>query len=289
MRDMKSLKVLIVGLGQIGGSIGYDLVADQIVAEVIGYDKNPEISRRAVDLNIIHRAAVSLKSEIPLVDLVILTAPIRQIIDLIPLICSAIDASGAVLDMAGTKMAIFDAVARSGRAVHYIGGHPLAGNEKRGLEAAARHKFYNRIVTLTPFDRKNDEEWFYTVMHLVTRLGARPLSISAEEHDRLIALTSHLPYALALSLMGMAADLRGKNNNFQHLIGGSFHGATRVAASAPDLTLDMFLTNRKNIATALDEMIDRLSRLKSMIQSGDEASLMELINSARRDHNSFTG
>jgi prephenate dehydrogenase len=285
MKKPIDLKVLIVGLGQIGGSIGLDLVEQGLVAQVTGYDKDPFVANRAVDQNVIHKAATSLEEEISRSDLVILAAPIREIIKLIPTVCNVIDDSSAILDMAGTKVEILEAVSKCGCAVNYIGGHPLAGSEKIGLDAAERQKFAGRTFVLTPSESVS-KDWLDTVMHLISMLGAKPMIMSAEEHDRLIALTSHLPYALSLALMQMFAECKESNHNVGNLAAGSFKSATRVAGSSPELTLDMFLTNRDNITIVLDDIISHLSALKDIIQSGDEASLSELIRSVAKDHES---
>jgi prephenate dehydrogenase len=212
MKKLNELKVLIVGLGQIGGSIGLDLVEQGVVAEVVGFDKNPAVSREAVAQNVIHRAAHSLEEAIRKSDLVILAAPIREIIRLIPAVCESLSESAAILDTAGTKGEILDIVSKCGRRVNYVGGHPMAGDERSGLESAQRGKFVGCTFILTPSE-DTDQEWFYTVMHLITRLRAKPVMMSAEEHDRLIALTSHLPYALSLALLNTAAGATNGQNN----------------------------------------------------------------------------
>lgn len=287
MKKLKELKILIVGLGQIGASIGLGLVEKERVAEVIGYDTDPSAIRQAFMNKVITRKAKSLESELDRADLVILAAPIRAIIEMIPTVCAGINDSAAVLDVAGTKTEIFDAVSRCGRKVNYIGGHPMAGDERRGIESAEPHKFVGRPFILIPFSREVDEEWLYTIMHLLTKLRAKPIIMSAEEHDRLIARTSHLPYAVSLALMQTIVGGGGSNGATKHLIGGSLISATRVAASSPELTLDMFMTNRGNIVSAVDEMITGLAELKEIIRSGNEGSLMNLIETACKTRRAF--
>lgn len=278
MRNLNELKVLIVGLGQIGGSIGIDLVARNLVARVTGYDIDPDIAQRAVNRKIVHGAVSSLEDGVRNSDLVILAAPIREIIKMMPRVCEVIDDSAAIMDMAGTKTEILKTVSRCGRPINYIGGHPMAGNENSGLQAVQRQKFRGRMFVLTQHDGSDSNEWLYTIMHLVTKIGGRPIVLSSEEHDKLIALTSHLPYLFALTLTRMAADRGETNCNVWNLAAGSFKSATRVAGSSTDLTLDMFLTNRANIGAVVDEMVADLMNLKRMIEAGDESSLKIMIN-----------
>jgi prephenate dehydrogenase len=284
MKDLSTLKVLIVGLGQIGGSIAIDLVERNLVAEVAGYDTVRSVIDQAFERNIITRKVESLKNEIGQADLIILAAPIRQIIKLVPLVIENLSESSAILDTAGTKNEVFAAVDRCKTIVNYFGGHPLAGNEHCGIDAAEGHKFEGKVFVVTPYADPPDDDWLNAIQKLLSGIGCKPVNMSAEEHDRIIALTSHLPYAVALTLMQLYTECDQTGDNLQHLIGGSFRSATRVAASSPELTLDMFLTNGGNIATMIDAMISQLLNLKTMIESGDITKLQTLIEGACESH-----
>ncbi len=277
MRKLEDLKILIVGLGQIGGSIGIDLVDKKLAAWVSGFDKNPAVAKKAVERKVVHEVVDSLDEAVKYSNLVILAAPIREIVKMIPEVCAAIDSSAAILDMAGTKTEILRTVRQCGRPVNYFGGHPMAGTENIGLASAQPGLFRGRKFILTPM-AGSDRDWQKTIMELLNALEAKPLLMAAEEHDRLIALTSHLPYVLSLALMGTASNWEKSDEKLREMAAGSFHSATRVAASSPDLTLDMFLTNQGNISTVVDEMMDRLQEIKAMVESGDEALLRELIS-----------
>jgi prephenate dehydrogenase len=270
------LKVLIVGLGQIGGSIGIDMIRNDLVNEVIGFDVDETTVAEALRRRAINSAALSLKDGVNRADLIILATPIRKIIELIPHVVSFANHEVAIMDVAGTKTEIFKALADIPEPVNYISTHPLAGNEKTGITAAGEWKFRGVDFILVPANGTEDK-WIETVTLIIRSLGAQPLIMTAEKHDRLIAITSHLPYIFSLALTDLAVKYGQTNPHIWNLIGGSFKSATRVAVSSPDLTLDMFLTNKKELGTIVDELIDELRLIKEKIQNGDESLLKRMI------------
>lgn len=272
------LKVLIVGLGQIGGSIGIDLIRNELVAEVLGFDVEETTVAEALRRQAINSAALSLKDGVNRADLIILATPIRKIIELIPHVVSFANHEVGIMDVAGTKTEIFAALAAlpDHPPINYISTHPLAGNEKAGITAAEQGKFRGTDFIMVP-GQDTENKWIETVTFIIKSLGAQPLLMTAEEHDRLIAVTSHLPYIFSLALTDLAVKYGQTNPHIWNLIGGSFKSATRVAVSSPDLTLDMFLTNKKELGSVVDELIDELRLLKEKIEDNDEASLKRVI------------
>jgi len=280
MKKLKNSAVLIAGLGQIGGSIGLGLVANRPAAEVIGYDRDESVMAEAKRRAVVHRTVTALEEGIPGVDLVILAVPLRQIINLLPVIAQLIAEETVVFDVGSTKHEILDTVVQLGIESNYVGGHPLAGNEGCGLEAASTDKFAGTTFALTPTEAA-PRPLVSLVRELIQVLGAKPLVMTAAEHDQLIALTSNLPYVLSLALLRLAGEYGGPSPNIWKLNGGSFESATRVAASSPELTLDMFMTNGDNISWVVDEAIAQLSAITKLIVNGDEDALRALITDAR--------
>jgi len=287
MKELSQLKVLIVGLGQMGGSLGLDLVKRRLVAEVVGFDLNETVVTQAKKMGAVDNAANSLGEKIKEVDLVILAVPIREIVKLIPFIAQHIRKNALIFDVGSTKVEILKKVSQLRREINYIGGHPLAGSEKPGLEAAELNKFAHTTFVLVPFPGTKPK-WVERAKQLIRGLDAKPLIMTALEHDRLIALTSHLPYLFAVGLLHLAAEYENKCRKIWDLIGGSFKSATRVAASPPELTLDMFLTNQKNVMQVIDEMVAELSHWKQMIEKQNEGSLRILIEQAQKKRKVFS-
>jgi prephenate dehydrogenase len=281
MIDFSGKKVLIAGLGQIGGSIGLDLVKCRIFSEVIGYDRNQIVVDKAVGKRAIDRTVDNLGDGIEQADIIILAVSIRIIIKLIPTIAKKAGESKIILDVAGTKQEIFDVLSEQKMRINYIGGHPIAGTEKVGIDGARQGLFKNAAFVLTP-SKGSTTEALVVAKAIVSELNARALIMAPEEHDHLIALTSNLPYALSVGLMNLAVKKGNQNRKLWKIIGGSFRSATRVSQSSPELTLDMFMTNRPAITGMIDGMIGELSELKRMIKEDDETALRVLIKKARK-------
>ncbi len=280
MKKLNELNVLIVGLGQIGGSLAMDLTQRRIVHRVVGFDADTDVLHKAEEIGIIDEAASSFEAALPAADLVIPAAPIREVIRMTPTVCRMIRDGAAVIDVTGTKSGVVQSVKQQKRAVTYIGGHPMAGDEGAGLDAASAGKFAGCAFVLTPIANA-DNGWMETAIHLTEAIDAHPVVMSPEDHDRIIAATSHLPYALAVALTRVAARRTETDHALPDLIGGSFKSAVRVAASSPDLTRDMFLTNQRNVVCAIEELIMELNVLKDAIGRSREPFLSNMIAESR--------
>jgi prephenate dehydrogenase len=280
MKKLKSLKVFLIGLGQIGGSIGYNLVKKRLVSEVIGFDKDPAVMKLARRHGAIDRMTNRLEDGFEGVDMIILATPIQQTLKLVPAIAHLVDKDALVIDVASTKSRLTHDFAKYRKKINYIGGHPIAGTEKTSFSGAEIDKFKNTVFILTPSDRIK-KKYIEIAFGLVKGLEAEPLMLTAEAHDHLVALTSQLPYVFSLGLMNLYIKHRRKDKRIEKLIGGSFKSATRVALSSPELTFDMFLTNHDNVADMIDELIGELVQCKEIILNQDKVLLKKLIRSAK--------
>jgi prephenate dehydrogenase len=283
MKPLREMVVFVAGLGQIGGSLAVDLVRKKLVKRVLGFDCGRSVMQQAQDENIIDTAVPSLEAGVNQADLTVLAMPIRTIIDALPDIVrwTENNRDKAVLDVAGTKSEIFRVLSEAKASINYIGGHPIAGSEKSGLDAAEPERFASRTFVLTPY-RHTQPEWINTVKDLLSQLGTKTLLMDPANHDRLIAYSSHLPYLLAVALMELARKKSEHDERLWKLVGGSFRSATRVAASPTHLTVDMLLTNRGHLLEAVDALRAELSRLSSILSGNDEQSLRKLVESAHK-------
>ncbi len=283
MKALNQRVVLIVGLGQIGGSIGIDLVQKRLVAKVIGFDYNKAVLKEAERRKIVDTTVSTLEEGLRLADLVIFAVPIRVIIAILPSLSRLIDKNKdiGVLDVAGTKVQVLKTASSSTVPMNYIGGHPIAGSEGSGLDAVKSGRFADIAFILVP-QEQTKKRWLDTMKSLVIGLGARPILMNAQQHDRLIALTSHLPHVLSLALLDMAMKYGENDSKTWDLVGGSFTSATRVAASSTDLIVDMLLTNPHPISAVVDEMIAELSILKGIIEGDNESDLRTYIEKVQK-------
>ncbi len=280
MLNKNKLTVFILGLGQIGGSLGYDLMANHNIAGVIGYDRYPSVCKFAQRKGAIGSIARSITDGLATSDLTILATPIRETIRLLPLICKAATIDKIIIDVAGTKSEIFKHLKVLDLCAHYISCHPIAGTEKSGAGSARKGLFKGARFAMIPLNYADDSS-LRTVSRLIKSFGATPIMMEAKTHDHAIALTSNLPYILALSLAELARKRAEKSPALWDLAGGSFRSAIRVAMSSPDLTFDMITTNRSNIAESINLMIRQLRHMLKLIKEEDDLRLKRMIVHSR--------
>ena len=270
-------RIAIVGLGLIGGSIAFGARRAWPSTHVIALDREPVIrealSRRAID------AAADDLASVADADLIVLAAPVRQNLALLRRIAGHASSSAVITDVGGTKRTIVAAAAALPQAVTFVGGHPLGGGARGGFEFATASLFARRPWIFTPpdgYERVDaarsspagaTREAVSRLSAFVTGLGALPTTMTAAEHDRLMALISHLPQLAATALMevvGAAAASGGLRMAGQGLV-----DTTRLASSPADVWRDICVTNADEISNALDLLIERLSEMRSDLQRAE--------------------
>jgi prephenate dehydrogenase len=259
-------KVGIVGLGLIGGSIA--LAARQLwpTSLVIGVD-NKDVLETAMRLH-----AIDVAADDPYVlaeaDLVILAAPVKQNIELLGALDDSVTQPAIVTDVGSTKRAIVDAARSLPPKFTFIGGHPLGGAAKSGLENARPDLFAGRPWLLTPSTEGG--EAIVKLSAFVTALGAQPRVVDVATHDRLLAYLSHLPQLTASALMKVVGDAVGAPG--LTLSGKGLADTTRLASSPPEIWCDIAATNADEIGPALDVLIAVLQDLRRDLPKGDRLS-----------------
>ena len=181
-----------------------------------------------------------------------------------------------VTDVAGIKESIVAAVSHP----RFVGGHPMAGSEQEGVDGADPDLFLGATWVLTP-DEHTSGDAYSEVQSLVRVLGANPVAVQPRRHDELVALVSHTPHLTAATLMNLAADAATSDATLLRLAAGGFRDMTRVAAGHPGIWPDIVAENRNAILSALDRLRDSLDKLRTIVGSGDRASLLALLERAR--------
>jgi len=257
-------KVGIVGLGLIGGSIA--IAARQIwpASLVIGVD-NKDVLETAMRLH-----AIDVAADDPYVlaeaDLVILAAPVKQNIELLAELDDNLTQPAVVTDVGSTKRAIVDAARKLPPRFTFIGGHPLGGAAKGGLENARPDLFSGRPWLLTPASERG--EALEKLSAFVTALGAEPRVVDVATHDRLLAFLSHLPQLTASALMTVVGNAVGSQG--LGLSGKGLADTTRLASSPPEIWRDIAATNADEIGPALDALITLLQDLRRDLPEGEK-------------------
>ena len=198
---------------------------------------------------------------------------------------------GAVLaDVASVKARVVESLQRATpQGVHLIGGHPMAGTHETGAAHATADLFVGATYLLTPTTH-TDPAAYRRLHGLVAALGARVLAVAPERHDLLVAVVSHLPQLAATTLMNLAADrARDEHAGLLLLAAGGFRDATRVAASNPELWLDIARENRAAIVAVLDDYRERIGALRSTLATGDDGSLARALSDARDARRALPG
>jgi prephenate dehydrogenase len=272
------MRIAVLGVGLIGGSIGL-AARRQAGTEVAGFDPDPAMLERGLELGAIDHAAGSVAEACAEADAVFCAAPVSALGEIVQ---AALDSCGSdcvVTDVGSTKLAI---VATMGADERFIGGHPLAGAETAGVENARADLFEGARWYLTPAERSSGL-LYDRLQRTIAELGARPQAIDAEAHDRLMATVSHLPHVLANVLASQAAaELTGDSERMPE-VGPSFRDATRVAGANPAIWGDIFLSNQEAVAAAVDAVGERLREAAELIRAGDREAVTAWHSEARGD------
>ncbi len=267
-------RVAIVGTGLIGASVG--LAARRAGAErVTGWDPDPSHLEIAAERGAVE-AAPDLASALDGASLAVVAAPVTVLPAQVRAVLDASAPSVTVTDVGSTKGGVCDAAAGVGR---FVGGHPICGSEARGPERATGEIFEGATWFLTPVAATDPDS--YTMLHgFVSGLGAVPVAIAPEAHDRLVAVTSHLPHALANVLLNQAGGGKIDGHDPLDAAGGSLRDMTRVAGANPRIWVDIFLENREALAASLAEHRRRIEQVEAALAEGDAGFLARWIGEA---------
>jgi prephenate dehydrogenase len=272
------LKVAVLGVGLIGGSIG--LAAREHVedAEVVGFGRSPDRLEQARELGAIDSAAGSLEEAVEGADACFACGPVGTLADQVGAALAAAPEDCVVTDVGSTKRRLVEAIDDQ----RFIGGHPIAGAETSGVEHARADLFQGAVWYLTPQERSSG--LLYERLHrVVVSLGARPVAIDADAHDRLLATVSHLPHVLANVLVSQAARVLASEDEPLPRVGPSFRDATRVAGASSDVWTDIYLGNREAIADEIEETARRLQDVAYSLRAGEPDAVRDWNDQAADD------
>ena len=272
---MELRRLAVIGTGLIGASVA--LAAKRAGnVQVAGYDLEPEALAGALERGAIDRPAETLAEAVAEAELAVVAAPVAQ---LAPQVRAALEASPegcTVTDVGSTKDGVCAAARGSAR---FVGGHPVCGSEARGAEHASADLFDGATWFLTPL-AETDPSRYRLVHGFVSTLGATPVAVDPEAHDRLVALTSHLPHALANLLVNQAGSTRVDGHEPLAAAGGSLRDMTRVAGANPRIWVDIFVENAAPLRASLAEHRRRVEQLEAALAGGDAGFLARWIGEA---------
>ncbi|MGH2613692.1 MAG: prephenate dehydrogenase [Thermomicrobiales bacterium] len=275
-------RILIVGLGLIGGSIGLALrrwseerkVDGRKPLEVIGFDPNLDHQRAAEKMGAVDRGAWDLAKAARDADVVILATPVNAIKDVLEDLAPNLRPGSIVTDTGSTKAQVLRWAGEIlPREVHFVGGHPMAG-KAQSIEGAEADLFAGATWCVAPSVSASDEA-VRTVLGLVAAAGAEPFFIDPEEHDAFVAGVSHLPFVVSAALMN-AVSRDGSWRDMKTLTAGGFRDATRLAAGSPAMHRDILLTNREAVIRWIDAFATTLDELRQSLTADEDAAAAQI-------------
>jgi prephenate dehydrogenase len=272
-------RITILGCGLIGGSFALALKQAGFVGEIVGWGREAALER-AQQRGAIDRGVVDLAQAVADADLVYLSTPVGAILELLPQVGQVAKAGALVTDAGSTKVAIC-AKAKEvlPKNVTFLGGHPLTGKETSGIENADANLFVGAKYVVIKGAEEAEEEFgsesVREFLDWLRRVGAEPVVLDAETHDRAVALTSHLPQLLSTALAAAVADETDQDELPVSLAAGGFRDMVRLASSPYEIWRDICATNSENISRALERLEHRLARLRARLQSPELAEEFE--------------
>jgi prephenate dehydrogenase len=264
------VRVAIIGLGLIGGSIGLSLKQlAQAGCDIVGYVRRPEVASAALSSGVVDKIETSLAETVKEADLIIVATPVLTIKEILSQIEGHLPAGCVVTDTASTKVQVMKwAEEILPPTVDFIGGHPMAGRETYGIQAAKADLFRGCTYCLTPSEKASPKS-IDKVTSMVKRLGAIPFFIDAQEHDNLVAGVSHLPMLLSAALVSVTT----KNpswHKMSKLAASGYHDLTRLASGNPEVNAHICLSNQEAILHWIDKFSQELERYRQLVTTGDK-------------------
>ncbi len=279
---MKFKQITIIGTGLIGGSLGLAIKRKRLASCVIGVTAHKNTLMKAIRRGAIDWGTLDAEKSVTGSDMVILATPVDKVLPTLKRIAPRLKKGCIVIDVASVKEAIVrDAERIAGRRAYFVGSHPMAGSERRGIDKAGGGLFKGAPCIVTRTGR-TDRKAFRAVSDFWKALGAKVFILSPAEHDRRISNISHLPHivASALALAAKAASLGFASTGFSD--------TTRIAASSPDLWISILMANRRNVVKDIEDYLDRLLDIRKAILHNKKDKLRGILLKAKNKRDTFS-
>jgi prephenate dehydrogenase len=270
--QMRLRTLTIVGVGLIGGAIGLAAKKRGLAERVIGVGRDPAKLELARRLGAIDEVSLDLADASAAADCVVFCTPVNRIAEQVKLVAACCPPGAILTDAGSTKQAIVETVESVAR---FVGAHPLAGSEKKGVEHAHADLFVERWTVLTPSGRTSPEA-VASVRSFWEALGARVRLMTPADHDQALALTSHLPHLLASALAGLLQD------DWRDLTASGFRDTTRIAGGDPEVWAPIFQHNRAAMLAALGLLEQRLQQFRAALTNEDVAQIDGLLTQGKK-------
>lgn len=271
------MKVGIVGIGLIGGSLGLSLRSMKLIECVYGYDKNKQNEEAALNLGLVDEI-VDLDFMKQYCDIIFLAIPVESIITTLHEL-KDISKNTTIVELGSTKRKILDSCPDEIK-TNFVAAHPMAGTENSGPKAAFK-TLLNGAVAVICDDKNSGEMHLKRAVEVLSGVGMQIVFMNAENHDHHVGLISHLPHAISFSLVNAVLKEEDKRNIFL-LTGGSFGGMARIAKSNPQMWVDIFKQNKDNLLSSIDSFKKELAICEDIIKNEKWEELKQWIKTANQ-------
>lgn len=264
-----------------GGSLGLRLKTLSPAPRIVAFGRTPGTLERAQARGAIDAWSKDPAEAVRGAEIVVLCAPVRAIPEQMTAIAKGLSPGAIVTDMGSTKEWITaEAAKRLPKGIRFVGSHPMAGSERDGIEAADAALYEQAVVVVTP-SSSSDEDALERIKGLWRAVGAQPVVLPADAHDRVVASVSHLPHVAAALLVNTVASRAQRDGRTMDLAAGGFRDTTRIASSNAELWRDICLTNRKALLEVLDELHKNLAEFRIALNRNEAKKIEEFFTAAK--------
>ena len=273
-------KIGFIGLGLIGGSIAKKIKANSPNTKIIATASRESTIQKAYDMELIDNNQTPSLSSFSDCDIIFLCAPVEKNIEYLRQLKDVVSSNCLITDVGSTKTQIHQEVIELGLENQFIGGHPMTGSEKTGIQNADIYLLENAYYIITPTATTTQEQ-LDDFHQFVKELGSIPLILDYKSHDYATASISHLPHMIAFSLVNLIKDIDDDKETMKTIAAGGFKDITRIASSSPTMWKSICMTNKESILQLMDMYMNSLENLRNDISSEDSDSLMNKFQSAK--------
>ena len=274
------MKLSVIGLGLLGGSLALDLRKRKFADTVIGYDKNPVHSAFAKQVGIIDEE-VSFDDAVAQGDIIIVAVPVSAVVKILPQILDKVTEKQIVIDVASCKGTICERVKYHQNRKRYVACHPMAGTENSGPWSAISGMFDGKAFIICDAE-DSDEKAVATVRNMFEVLNMNPMFFNSYNHDIHVAYVSHIPHVCSFALALTVLEKEKNEKNIFNLASGGFKSTVRLAKSNAEMWTPIFHDNKENVLSVLDTYIEKLKDFRTLLQNGDTDGMDNYINQANR-------
>ncbi len=273
------MKVVVIGIGLIGGSMVLDIKALHPEATILGMDANENHLQQAIDLGVVEKAGTS--EDLSDADFVIVSVPVDIALAVLPQVLDAVGENTIVFEVGSTKLPICEAVANHPKRRNYIATHPIAGTEFSGPTAAIKGLFQGKTNIICEVE-KTTFKLQEKALKLFMAMGMRIRYMDPQSHDKHIAYVSHLSHISSFMLGKTVIDKETEEQDIFDMAGSGFESTVRLAKSSPAMWTPIFKQNKQQVVNTLEEYISNLSKFKTLLENEDYDAIYQEMQSVNK-------